>query len=51
VARKTVLNKTKRVREIARERVGPPKPTRPLEERGRKAKPKYPDNWLKEHDQ
>lgn len=46
--RKKVLTKAKRVKAVARQRVGPPKPARPLEERSRKAKPKYPAAWLNE---
>lgn len=44
--RKKVLTKTRRVKAVARQRIGPPKPARPLEERSQKAKPKYPADWL-----
>ena len=35
------LNKTKRLKEIARERVGAPKPSFPIPEKAKRAQPKH----------
>jgi hypothetical protein len=48
VARKPskLFSKNKRVKAVARERVGAPKPVRVLEERTRKSQPKHKRTWL-----
>lgn len=42
------FNKNKHVRSMARKQVGNPAPSRVLDERPVRAKPKYKENWLQE---
>ena len=42
------LTKNKRVKAVARKRIGSPKAARPLDERAIRQKPKYKETWTKE---
>ncbi len=42
------FDKNKRVKAIARKRVGSPAPSRSLDERGVRLKPKHKKNWPRE---
>jgi len=44
------LDKTKRVKAVARQRVGSPKAARPLDERVGRDKPKHKEAWRRELD-
>ena len=43
--RRIELTKPKRVKAVARKRIGTPKPARPLDERQLRDKPKYKIDW------
>lgn len=45
---KKLASKSTRVKALARERVGSPKPVRVLEEKPVREKPKYRKNWQEE---
>ena len=47
-AKQPKLTKNKRVKAVARKRVGSPKPARVLDERTPRAKPKYKNRWREE---
>jgi hypothetical protein len=44
----TKYSKNKTVKDLARKRVGPPRPARPLDERDKRAEPKHKKSWLEE---
>jgi carbamate kinase len=44
------FSKNKQVKAIARKQVGSPAPSRILDERSIRTKPKHKENWLKETD-
>jgi hypothetical protein len=46
--KRTKLSRNKRVKAVARKRVGSPKPGRPLTERGNRSRPKYKQQWQDE---
>ena len=45
---KKLASKSKRVRAIARERLGSPKPARVVADKPSRSKPKYKKNWQEE---
>ena len=48
MARKRQLDKTKRVKAVARKRIGSPKPARILKESGQREQPKHKVDWRDE---
>jgi hypothetical protein len=45
---KKLTSKSTRMKALARQRVGPPKPGRAIEEKPARKKPKYKKNWQEE---